>query len=200
MKTLMTFVAVAGLVSVAGCDGTIPGANLNRMIRQQKAKLWTTSEYFEDGRAVRPIPDGTIAWHADIDHPALTTGEVDGKYVEQYPVEVNAPLLARGRDRFNIYCATCHGVRADGDSEVSHNMELRKPPSLIDDKRRAYPPGRIFSIATLGYGIMPAYGNELSTNDRWAIVAYLQALQLSQSAKLDSLPAALRKEAEEALH
>jgi len=107
---------------------------------------------------------------------------------------VTAALVQRGHDRFDIYCAVCHGYAGDGDSVVASKMSLRGPPTLVDDKVRAYPAEKIFDIATNGYGYMPKYDAQISVQDRWAIANYVKALQLSQHASLDEVPADKRGE------
>ena len=93
------------------------------------------------------------------------------------------------RERFDIHCAVCHGYAGDGDSVVASKMSLRAPPTLVDDKLRAYTVQQIFLVATEGYGYMPKYNAEISAQDRWAIANYIKALQLSQHASLDEVPA-----------
>jgi mono/diheme cytochrome c family protein len=105
------------------------------------------------------------------------------------PPPVTAALVQRGRERFEIHCAVCHGYAGDGDSVVASKMSLRAPPTLVDDKVRAYSVEKIFEVATKGYGYMPKYDAEISAQDRWAIANYIKALQLSQHASLDDVPA-----------
>ncbi len=94
-----------------------------------------------------------------------------------------------------MYCAACHGLAGDGDSPVARNMALRKPPSLHEPRIRALPAGRLYAVVRDGYGLMPSYAEELSVGERWAVVAYVRALQLSQGARLAELPPELRSEA-----
>src|SRR5262249_19015568 len=104
-----------------------------------------------------------------------------------------------GRDRWNVFCAACHGLAGDGDSEVATQMALRRPPSLLASTVREFPPGRIFRVATEGFGFMPSYRLQIGVADRWAILAYVRALQIAQGSKLADLPAGLRREAEAAV-
>jgi mono/diheme cytochrome c family protein len=120
-------------------------------------------------------------------------------YASSIPIAVDRALLRRGRDRFEVYCAACHGATGDGKSIVAAHMSLRKPPSLVDDPVRSFPPGRVFQVITDGYGLMPSYASALAVDERWAVVAYLRALTLSAHVTLDALPAAERRRAEEAL-
>jgi mono/diheme cytochrome c family protein len=109
---------------------------------------------------------------------------VDGAYVADFPLEIDVADVRWGRTRFEIFCATCHGTLGTGQTQVAENMRLRKPPSLHSAAIRAYPPGRIFAVISRGYGLMPSYAGQLSVADRWAVVAYVQALQLSQDFSL----------------
>jgi mono/diheme cytochrome c family protein len=159
---------------------------LDPMNRQQKYKAYQESEAFPDGLAMRHPPEGTVPYRSAVD-PVLGTGlGPDGRPVAESPVAVDAKLLARGRARFDVFCAACHGVLGDGESQVALNMSLRKPPSL--HQFRDVPDGHFFRVMTSGFGLMPSYAAELSVEDRWAVVAYVRALQLSQHATLDRLP------------
>ncbi len=184
----------------AGCEGVLPEPDFERMLHQRGYRPFERSVQFEDGRVMRPPPLGTIARGEVLGQPALTRGvEPSGAYTAQIPVPVTRAVLERGRDRFDIYCSACHGVRGDGDSMVASNMTLRRPPSLIDEPVLSFPPGRVFQVASVGYGLMPAYDIHLSVSDRWAVVAYLGALQRSQRVRLTDLPPAQRARALAAL-
>jgi mono/diheme cytochrome c family protein len=190
---------VALLALAAGCQGVLPEPDLARMLQQRSYRSFEPAPMFADGRAMRPPPAGTISRDRDLDHPALTSGIVDRRYVDRLPLAADRPLLERGRDRFDVFCAACHGPRGDGVSPVAVRMRMRKPPSLIEAPVTAFPPGRLFQVISEGYGLMPAYSSELVERDRWAVVAYLRALALSQSVALDELPDELRARAERAL-
>ncbi len=168
------------LLALTGCP------RLDPMQRQQKSKAYQASDRFADGLAMRHPPPGTVPYGPPLD-PVVATGRgPDGRPVPLLPVAVDAKLLARGRQRFDITCATCHGVLGDGESQVAMNMSLRRPPSL--HQFRELPDGYIFQVITEGFGLMPSYATVLSVQDRWAVVAYLRALQLSQHATLDQVP------------
>jgi mono/diheme cytochrome c family protein len=111
-------------------------------------------------------------------------------YVTSVPVPVTRKLLELGRQRYDITCGTCHGTLGDGDSIVARNMALRPPPSLHRYINR--PAGYIFEVATKGFGMMASYAAELTVEERWAVVAYIRALQLSQSTPAAQLPADVR--------
>ena len=190
---------VIALFFSSGCQGVLPEPDFERMLTQRNYRPYEQAPYFADNRAMRPPPEGTIDRKRIIGRPELTDGVVAGRYLTASPIPVDGALLGRGRDRFDVFCAACHGLRGDGASEVARHMELRKPPSLLEDPVRAFPPGRVFQVISLGYGLMPSYAAELPLNDRWAIVAYLRALQFSQGAELAALPADVRAAAERSL-
>lgn len=191
--------AAALALGAAACQGVLPEPDFERMIDQRNYRPYTEAPRFPDDRAMRPPPEGTIDRGRIVGRPELTDGVVAGRYVTGSPIPVDGALLARGRDRFELFCAACHGLRGDGISEVARHMELRKPPSLVTDEVRAFPPGRVFQVISLGYGLMPSYAAELPVADRWATVAYLGALQLSQGAALAALPPDVRAAAERSL-
>jgi mono/diheme cytochrome c family protein len=158
---------------------------------ENKKKAYQTSTQFADGLAMRHPPAGAVAYQAAID-PVVATGlGDDGKPVAASPLPVTAATLVRGRSRFDVYCATCHGLLGDGESQVALNMSLRKPPSL--HAYRDVGDGYIFRVLSNGFGLMPSYASELSVEDRWAVVAYVRALQLSQHASVEQLPEGARQ-------
>jgi len=171
--------------TLAGCD-----EELQRMRRQPKYLPYSQNTFFGDGRAMRTPPEGTVP--RETRAVAKTPrGWHDGQnYLEKIPVPITRDLLTRGQNRFNIYCATCHGQLGDGSSVVAGKMGLRPPPSL---HLHSDPPGFYYEVITLGRGLMASYATELSPEDRWAVVAYIGALKKSQSAPLDSLPPAERQ-------
>ena len=147
---------------------------------ENRRKAYQASAQFADGLAMRHPPAGTVPYRSARD-PVVETGLApDGKPVRESPLEVTAATLARGRQRFDILCATCHGVLGDGESQVALNMSLRKPPSL--HAYRDVGDGYLFRVLSNGFGLMPSYANALTVEDRWAVVAYVRALQLSQHA------------------
>jgi mono/diheme cytochrome c family protein len=184
--------AVLLLVVACGCEGVLPEVDLQQMIDQHKFQPYEACRYFPDGRAMQPPPPDTVPRDRPLGHADVNEGVVDGRYVDRIPLALSPTLLTTGRFAFDTYCAACHGVDGRGQSEVAKNMRLRQPPSLVDARVRDFPDGRIFQVATHGYGLMPAYDLELTTRERWAVVAYLRALQLSQSIALDDLPPPLK--------
>ncbi|MCC6551538.1 MAG: cytochrome c [Polyangiaceae bacterium] len=170
------------------------------MIHQARYSVWQESPLFADGKVMRSPPAGTVPIDAIVGDPALTEGVAGGNYVTRIPVPVTPGLLQAGRERFDILCAPCHGVTGDGDSQVARNMALRKPPDLTAPPVTEFPAGRIHEVISRGYGLMRSYHEDMpSPVDRWAVVAYVRALQRSRNVPLASLPPDLRARAAEAL-
>lgn len=160
---------------------------------QPKYKPLRESQYFADGRASRPIPAGTVARdELDADDP-FHTGMSNGSFLDTIPVPVTVDFLHRGEDRFNIFCSPCHSRTGDGDGMI-HRRGFWIPLSFHNARLRAVPPGYIFQVINNGYGAMPAYKDQIvEVRDRWAIVAYIRALQLSRNATLNDVPTALKE-------
>lgn len=191
--------AVAALLVAAACGRKADYIDWQRMEEQAKGTPYRDTPYFSDGRVLQVPPEETVSREDTLGEPNLTEGMVGTTYTGRIPFRVTAEVMERGRERFNITCAACHGLAGDGESEVAKQMTLRKPPSLVEPSIRAYPPGRIFRVITFGYGLMPTYGTHLSVHDRWAVIAYLRALQLASGSKLADLPAPVRDEAQKQL-
>jgi len=167
---------------------------LDPMQRQAKYKAYEPSEFYGDGLAMRAPPPGTVPYGGLLAEPVETGLGADGKPLSASPVPFDAGLLARGKERFEVNCAVCHGLAGDGDSQVALNMSLRRPPSLHLYRDR--PDGYIFQVISQGFGLMPSYAHSLSVHDRWAVVGYVRALQLSQHAPAAELPAEMRQRLE----
>jgi mono/diheme cytochrome c family protein len=118
------------------------------------------------------------------------------KMDEASPPHLDRALIFRGRNRFELFCATCHGLRGDGKSKVAEKMVLRPPPSLLTASIRSYPAERVYRVIANGYGLMQSYAPMLTVRERWAVATYLQVLQRSQAIPLIALPSDMRKEAE----
>jgi hypothetical protein len=192
----------AVMVVLAGClacDEPFVELDLERMINQKRYEAYEASEYFKDGRAMRSPPLDTVAHERLTGNPALTTGVTETGYVDRIPISLTREFVERGHDRYDIFCSPCHGIGGDGDSAAAVHMELRRPPSLVDEHVRAFPEGRIFQVMSIGYGLMRPYSDDLSVDERWAVVAYLRALQLRTGIAIDALPLALRERAQKEL-
>ncbi|KYF85454.1 c-type cytochrome [Sorangium sp. So ce394] len=179
--------------------GDADALDLERMLRQARYAPYRPSELFLDGAVMRRPPEGTVPNDRVTGDPGLTRGIAGGAYVTRIPVPVTLDLLRHGKERFEIFCATCHGIAGDGASEVARNMTQRRPPSLVDARVQAFPPGRIYQVIVQGYGLMRSYEPNIPLGERWAIVAYVKALGRSRAAALDALPEPLRERARKEL-
>jgi mono/diheme cytochrome c family protein len=145
------------------------------------------STFFADARSARPIVAGTVARGQLRDDELLYTGKVDGADATMFPFAIDERVMARGRERFDIYCSPCHGRTGLGDGMVVRRG-YRAPPSLHQDRLRNAPAGHFFDVVSNGFGAMPDYAGQIRPDDRWAIVAYIRALQLSEHAVVDDVP------------
>ncbi len=175
----------AMLLTLVGCR--------RDMQDQPKYKPLGQNRFFADGRDARPIPPNTIARDELSETDAVHTGADGNGFLQTIPLAVNAGLLRRGRDRFNIYCSPCHGQTGDGYGMV-RQRGFWIPANLHTDRLRSVPPGYIYQVIKNGYGAMPDHGDQIPVNDRWAIVAYVRALQLSRNANLSDVPTAMREQ------
>ncbi len=182
-----------------------PDWGLNRMIRQPRYDPYEASPFFDDGRAMRLPPEDTVPVDAPAGPVATGLETASGSAgsaavpLAAIPLPLTPALVARGRDRFNTFCAPCHGATGDGHSVVAEAMPLVKPASLVSAELAARPPGHIFTVITHGFGMMPRYAYQLPPEDRWAVVAYVRALQLGAGVPLASLPEELRAAARKEL-
>jgi mono/diheme cytochrome c family protein len=151
-------------------------------------EAYEKSEFFGDARSMRPQVADTVARGQLREDAALFTGKVGTALVAGIPLPITGQLVHRGRQRFDIFCSPCHGRAGLGDGMVVRRG-YRVPPSLHVDRLRAQPDGYFYDVITNGFGVMPDYASQIPVADRWAIVAYVRALQLSQHAPLSMLPA-----------
>lgn len=148
---------------------------------QPKYTAYKPSDFFADERSARPVVEGTIAQGHLNEDELLYTGRVGGQPATMFPFAVDEALMRRGRERYDIFCSPCHGLTGDGDGMVVQRG-YRRPPSFHVDRLRAAPPGHLYDVITNGFGAMPDYAAQIPVRDRWAIAAYMRALQLSQNA------------------
>ena len=149
------------------------------------------SAFFNDERASRPVVAGTVARGQLREDTLLYTGKTAGADATVFPFAVDEAVMRRGQERFDIFCSPCHGRSGLGDGMVVRRG-YRRPPSLQDERLRNSAPGHFFDVMTNGFGAMPDYASQVSARDRWAIVAYIRALQLAGHATIDDVPAAER--------
>ncbi len=174
-------------LTAAGCDED----TLNPMAaRQAKVGYYAGSDFYADGLGMRQVPAGTVPRQRVVGDPGLTSGKVGKTYVTTFPIKVDEALMRLGQTRYNITCGTCHGPLGDGDSIVARQMALKTPPALMNFADR--PIGYLFEVATQGHGLMAGYAAELPIKERWAVVAYVKALQRSRTATIAEAPAAER--------
>jgi len=179
----LTLALLASTAILAGCR--------QDMHDGPRYEAFEASSTFPDNRASRTAPAGTVArgWLRDDD--ALYTGKIDGQMVDQFPFAIGREDLVRGQQRFNIYCTPCHGRLGDGQGMVVQRG-LRQAASYHQDRLRQEKNGYFFDVITNGFGAMPDYAVQIRPEDRWAVVAYIRALQLSGHATLADVPAADR--------
>jgi len=149
------------------------------------------STFFADSRSARPLVEGTVARGHLNDDDLLYTGKMNGQDATVFPRQVDAAMMARGRERFNIYCSPCHGRTGQGDGMVVLRG-YRRPPSFHQDRLRGATVGHFFDVIRNGFGAMPDYAAQIRAEDRWAIIAYVRALQLSEHATMADVPASER--------
>ena len=173
--------------SVAFLCAIICVACRNDMYNQPKKKPLAESEFFKDGTSARPIPANTVAREDAFENGAFSTGLVSGVYVTELPITLTPQLLTRGRERFDIHCAVCHRATGDGDGMIIERG-FPRPPSFHLNRLRNAPIGHFYDVITNGYGVMYAYAGRIEPADRWAISAYIRALQLSHNAQPGDAP------------
>jgi len=151
------------------------------------------SDFFADKRAMRPIPEGAVARGMLLDDDVFYTGKQDGELITGLPAQVtlDAALIDRGQNRFNIYCAPCHSQLGDGNGTVVQRG-YKRPSSFHDPRLRDAAIGYFYDVITNGFGQMPDYRAQIAPQDRWAIASYIRALQLSQGATVEDVPAEQR--------
>jgi mono/diheme cytochrome c family protein len=172
---------LASILLLAGCR--------QDMHDQPRFKPFAESDFYTDLRSARPPVEGAVARGQLHEDSYLYTGKIGENPGDYMPFPVTAELLARGQQRYNIYCAPCHSRVGDGNGVIPSRGFPRKPPSYHIDRLRKAPLGYLFDTVTNGFGSMPDYSSQIQPRDRWAIVAYIRALQLSENANSADVPA-----------
>ena len=150
------------------------------------------SAFFTDGASARMPVANTVSRNPLTDNDELLyTGKINGTLANAFPMSITAAVLARGQERYNIFCAPCHGRTGRGDGMIVQRG-MRQPPSFMEDRLRNAAAGYFFDVMTHGFGAMQDYAAQIPVQDRWAIVAYERALQFSQHAAIDDVPDSLR--------
>jgi hypothetical protein len=182
-QALYQFLLVLAFTILTGCR--------QDMHDQPKYKALAPSTFFSDGRSARPLVPGTVARGELREDTDLYQGKVDGKLVDAFPFPVTQKILERGQERYNIYCVPCHDLVGNGQGMVVRRG-FRAPPSYHIERLRQAPAGYFYDVITNGFGAMQDYSVQVPVRDRWAIVAYIRALQLSQHASLNDVAEADR--------
>lgn len=184
LKPVLTLV-----LFLVACKGH--GPTLQQMAYQPEYKPLRDSDFFADGMSARPRIPGTVA-RGEIENDGfMSTGMINGQLGDGFPFPITAQVMNRGEERFNIYCSECHSKVGDGNGMIP-SRGFRRPPSFHTDTLRAAKTGHFFDVMTHGFGAMPPYAAQIPVRDRWAIVAYIRALQLSQNGSVNDLPPAMR--------
>lgn len=171
------------ILALAGCR--------QDMHDQPKYVPMRASDFYPDKRSQRPYVEGTVPAGEFQDGSPLYTGTANDAPIDYFPMPITTADMKRGQERYGIYCAPCHGRLGDGNGMIVQRG-FRQPPSFHLERLRVSPPGHYFDVITHGFGAMPDYAVQVSPQDRWRITAYIRALQLSQHATMNDVPAAQR--------
>jgi mono/diheme cytochrome c family protein len=197
---ILLALAVVATVSIFGFRGSAstkpPLEVFPDMDRQAKYKPQAPSPFFADGRADRPLPAGVVARGTLRSDPHLSMGKTaDGAWAAGFPasVVIDAKLLEHGKERFSIYCQPCHGALGDGNG-ITKQYGMGATPSYHDDRLRNMAEGEIFNTITHGKGNMLSYADKLTPEDRWAVIAYVRALQRAETGTINDVPASHKSE------
>ncbi len=155
---------------------------------QPRQNPLSRSDFYSDQRSARPLVEGTVARGQLHEDAYFYTGKIGNNPGDIMPFPVTKDVLAHGRERFNIFCAPCHSRLGDGNGFVPSRGFARKPPSFHIARLQKAPVGYFFDVITEGFGIMPDYASQIPPRDRWDIVAYVRALQLSENATKADVP------------
>jgi mono/diheme cytochrome c family protein len=175
----LLYIAICLLIVLVGCG--------NNMRDQARCQPLEANTFFDDGKCARQIPPDTVARGYVQDGAELASAGADGQPAGDYPFPITAEVLAVGRERYDIFCAPCHGLAGYGSGMIVQRG-FPAPPSFHTPRLREVPPGYIYDVITNGIGRMYSYAYRVPPEQRWAIVAYVQALQLSQNATLEDVP------------
>src|ERR1700730_3487910 len=162
-----------------------------KMSNQPKYDPLEPSDFFADGMSARPRIPGTVARGEIALDGFISSGKINGQDGDAFPFAITADVMNGGQERFDIFCSECHGKLGDGNGMIPARG-YRRPPSYHTETLRAGKTGHFFDVMTNGFGAMPSYAPQVPVKDRWAIIAYIRALQLSQHATINDVPPELR--------
>jgi mono/diheme cytochrome c family protein len=169
------------LLAALSAVGLLAGCRLDMHV-QPRVNPLAKSDFFPDQRGARPLIEGTVARGQLREDTYFYTGKIGGNPGDVMPFAVTREVLDRGRERYNIFCSPCHSPLGDGNGFIPSRGFSQRPPSYHIPRLQKAPVGHFYDVITDGYGIMLGYAAQIPPRDRWAIVAYIRALQLSQSA------------------
>ena len=175
------------MVAIAILVAATSACRLDMHVQPRQNPL-SRSDFYSDHRSARPLVEGTVARGQLREDTYLYTGKIGNNPGDLMPFPVTKDVLERGRERYNIFCAPCHSRVGDGNGFVPSRGFARKPPSFHILRLQKAPAGYFFDVITNGFGIMPDYASQIPVKDRWGIVAYVRALQLSQNTTLADVP------------
>jgi len=179
---------IFGTLCVAVALPFLAGCSLKQdMALQPKNRPLSPSDFFADGRSERPLLENTVARGSVAEDELLVSKESNS-----FPLPLTQELLERGENRYKIFCTPCHGLQGDGNGMVAMRG-MKHPPSYHEDRLRQVPNGYLYDVIGNGFGAMLGYSAQIAPRDRWAIVAYVRALQFSRNARLADLPADVRE-------
>jgi hypothetical protein len=185
-STLTTLVSRRfAVVCAVACLAVLGGCRQD-MARQPKYRPLSPNDFFGDGRSERPLLENTVARGSLVNDELFVP-----KDSNTFPVRVTQELLERGEERYKIFCTPCHGLQGDGNGMVSMRG-MKHPPSYHQERLRQVPQGYLYDVVSNGFGAMSGYAAQIPPRDRWAIIAYVRALQLSRNAPASDLPADVR--------
>ena len=183
MKNKSSLLVAVSLLLLSGCDNTLR----QDMANQPRQNPLSPSDFFQDGRSERPLVENTVV-RGSIEDDKLAVP----KESNVFPLPLTMALLERGQDRYKIFCSPCHGLQGDGQGMVTLRG-MKHPPSYHQERLRNVPNGYLYDVIANGFGAMNGYSAQLTPPDRWAIVAYVRALQVSRNAHVAELPENLRE-------
>ena len=190
-RTLCLCVSVAYLMTWTAC--------VQQMGTQPRGTPLEPNTFFRDGQSARPVVGGTVPSNYTRSNQRVETPPAFDSKADSLPFPLTKEVLDRGRERFNIYCVACHGTIGYGDGIVVQRG-LSRPPSYHEDRLRQAPLGHFYDVMTNGFGAMGSYAAQVEPKDRWAIAAYIRALQVSQRASLDDVPPEKRSQLDQGGH
>ncbi|HUJ11727.1 MAG TPA: cytochrome c [Verrucomicrobiae bacterium] len=188
MKSIISIFLVCGALLLAGCD-------LQDMYEQPEYKPLEESKFFSDDKSARPLVEDTVARGELRTNEVFFAGKSGTNYVTELPLPLTRELLLRGRERYDIFCSPCHDRTGHGNGMIVQRG-FAQPPSFHIDRLRGEPIGYFYNVMTHGFGKMSDYASQVPPEDRWAIAAYIRALQFSEHAPLQDVPAEERAKLE----